>query len=327
MAGEDRLDSWKEIAVYLRRSVRTARRWEAQEGLPVHRQMHQSLASVYAYKSEIDAWLKRAERSERAGGSEPEKDRPPITAENSIAVLPFAYVGPEPSHEYLADGFTDEVIGNLSKVKALRVISRTSSMALKSKDWDARSIGRRLEVGYLLEGTVREDLSRLKVSARLIDPQRDDRVWAGEYGGTVDDVFGIQEQIARRIVEALEVRLSVEEEGRLSALSARNPMAWQCVQQARQEAFRWRRDAIDHAVQLLTNGLATVGDDAYLYAALGRVHLQYREAGIDLGPEPLEQAERCVAKVFELEPDSAPGFNCEAGFTTPTPGSRTPFAI
>jgi tetratricopeptide (TPR) repeat protein len=83
--------------------------------------------------------------------------------------------------------------------------------------------------------------------------------------------------------------------------------AYECYLQARQEAFRWRRDAIDHAVQLLHNGLAIVGENAELLAALGRAHLQYREAGIDFGQRPLDEAEVCVRKVFALDPRSGSG--------------------
>jgi tetratricopeptide (TPR) repeat protein len=86
-----------------------------------------------------------------------------------------------------------------------------------------------------------------------------------------------------------------------------NVHAYECFLRARQEAWRWRKDAIDHAIQLLQNGLAIVGDNARLYAALGQAYLQYREAGIDVGERPLDEAERCARRVFALEPASASG--------------------
>ncbi len=308
-SSSDRLDSWKEIAAYLRRSVRTVRRWEAREGLPIHRQMHRSLASVYAFRSEIDAWQEARKPSPTKGSSPVRAVVTELleTERESIAVLPFAYLGPEPEKGYIADGFTEEVIAALSKLRAVRVISRTSSMALKGTSKSARTIGRELTVQHLLEGSVRQDGSRIRISVRLIDPATDDRVWAETYEGTIEDVFAIQEQIARRIVTALELHLTPDEDRGLSDRSADNVIAWQCALQARQEALRWRGDSIDRAIQILLNGVAVVGHHADLYAALSWAHLQYREAAVDLGEAPLEKAENYARKLFELDAQSSIG--------------------
>lgn len=112
----DRLESWKEIAAYLKRGVRTVRRWEHDEGLPVHRHVHRVLGSVYAYRSEIDAWRKTSPR--RLSG------RPAPTsgeAATSIAVLPFTNLSADPDNAYFADGLTDEVSAARSRVRALRL--------------------------------------------------------------------------------------------------------------------------------------------------------------------------------------------------------------
>ena len=302
----DRLETWGEIASYLRRSVRTVRRWEADEGLPVHRLMHKTLASVYAFRSELDAWRESRESAESRGPqatqARNEEGGP------SIAVLPFGYIGPEPEHyDYIADGLTDEVISALSKIHSLRVISRTSSMRLKGTDKEVGRIARELGVRHLLEGTVHCDRSQLRISTRLIDPSTDDRIWSERYEGTLEEVFTFQERIARSIVESLDVRLSNEEDRRIGERSIDELIAWRCLIQARQEALRWRRDSIDHAVRLLGEGLAVVGDSARLHAALGMAHLQYREAAVDLSDEPLKRAERCAGKVFELDPKESAG--------------------
>ena len=89
----------------------------------------------------------------------------------------------------------------------------------------------------------------------------------------------MQERLARTIVDALQLQLTADEHKQLAAHPIDNVHAYECYLQARQEAYRWRQDAIDHAIQLLRNGLAIIGENAELYAALGRAHLQYREAG------------------------------------------------
>jgi TolB-like protein/thioredoxin-like negative regulator of GroEL len=302
----DRLDSWKEIASYLGRSVRTVRRWEAEEGLPVHRQMHRALGNVYAFKGEIDRW-REAEHRVRMPRAQP-RDSERQSRGSSIAVLPFASLSSDPENEYFADGLADEVIADLSRIGALRVISRTSSMTLKGTKKDVKAIGRELGVRYLVEGSVRRDASRLRISARLIDAESDEHLWSDRYEGTIDDVFAMQERLARTIVDALELQLTPDEERRLGERRIADAKAYECYLQARQESLRWRRDAIDHAVLLLRNGLAIVGDNAQLYAALGRTHLQYREAGIDFGDGPLREAEEAVRRVFDLDAHSAVAF-------------------
>jgi non-specific serine/threonine protein kinase len=304
---EDRLDSWKQIAAYLKRGVRTVRRWEREEGLPVHRHIHRVLGSVYAFRSELDTWQLR------------DRDRPlvrePSKAESaddtakvrSIAVLPFANLSADPENEYFTDGLTDEITADLSKVRSLRVISRTSSATFKGATKDARAIARALGAQYLLEGSVRRADNRLRITAQLIDAEADAHLWADKFDGSVEDVFAIQERIARVIVSALELRLTTDEARRLGERGIDNVHAYECYLRARQQGWRWRKDAIDQAIQLLRNGLAIVGDNARLYAALGVAYLQYREAGIDFSEGPLIQAEACAGKVVELEPASAMG--------------------
>ena len=303
----DGLESWKEIAAYLSRGVRTVRRWEREEGLPVHRHVHRKLGSVYASKSEIDAW-----RRTRGSGA----DRTPVSAvapaaaaaaAKSIAVLPFTNLSADAANTYFADGLTDEVTADLSKIRSLRVISRTSAMTFRGSTKDVKTIAGELGVRYLLEGSVRRAGDRLRITAQLIDASTDDHVWADTYDGTVDDVFAMQQRLATVIVEALQLRLTAEEQRRLAERPIDNLHAYECYLRARHEGWRWRKDAIDRAIRLLRDGLDVVGDNVRLHTALGLAYLQYREAGIDLSELPLVQAEACARRVFAMEPASASG--------------------
>ena len=304
----DRLESWKAIAAYLKRGIRTVRRWEREEGLPVHRHVHRVLGSVYAFKSEIDLWQRRDRDAAALRESRRSATANRAAGPYSIAVLPFANLSADPENEYFADGLTDEITADLAKVGSLRVISRTSSATFKGTTKDAKAIARELGTRFLLEGSVRRADNRLRITAQLIDAHSDAHLWAEKFDGTVEDVFAIQERIARVIVDALELRLTADEDRRLAQRGIDNVHAYECYLRARQQGWRWRKDAIDQAIQLLRNGLALVGDNARLLAALGVAYLQYREAGIDFGEKALAEAEACARKVFELEPRSAAGF-------------------
>ena len=303
----DRLDSWKQIAGYLQRGIRTVRRWEREEGLPVHRHVHRVQGTVYAYRSEIDAWQLRQRHAQLTSESAAPATGEASARNASIAVLSFTNLSAVPENEYFADGLTDEITADLSRVRSLRVISRTSAATFKDSSKDARTIARLLGARYLLEGSVRRADDQLRITAQLIDADVDSQLWADTFDGTVADVFAIQERIAREIVNALELRLTTDEDRRLGQRGIDNIHAYECYLRARQQGWRWRKDAIDQAIQLLRNGLAIVGDNARLYASLGVAYLQYREAGIDFGEHPLVEAEVCARKVFELEPISAAG--------------------
>lgn len=308
----DRLESWKQIAAYLNRGVRTVRRWETEEGLPVHRHMHRALGRVYAYKSEIDGWRESDSRSRKPPPAGARSSMAAPAAPVSVAVLPFTNLGSDPDDEYFADGLTDEIIATLCRLHALRITSRTSAMAFKGAAQDVRTIARALDVRYVLEGAVRRAGARLRITARLIDTRLDRHLWAERYDGMLEDVFAIQERLARTIVDALELHLTASEDRQLAHRPFTDVQAYECYLQARQEALRWRQDAIDHAVRLLENGLVIVGKNAQLRAALGHAYLQYREAGLDFSERPMRAAEACMREVFALAPDSIPGLRLRA---------------
>lgn len=299
-APADRLDSWKAIANYLGRSVRTARRWESEEGLPVHRHRHKTGGSVFAYSHELDAWRD----SKAVGAAAPSRVEPAAADAAAVAVLPFGYLGPDSSRAYIADGFTEEIITALSRVADLRVTCWTSSMTLKGSDRSARQIGRSLGVSRLVEGTVRHEGDRIRISARLVDAEADSQLWSERFDGELGGLFEIQDRIASAVVAALDLGAAPQA---TAPIAQPDIAAWQFLTQARQAALRWRKSSIDEAVALLKTGLEHAPNEPRLHAALGMAYLHYREAGIDPSEGPIRAAEACARRLEALAPDLAAG--------------------
>ena len=191
---DERLNSWKAIAAYLGREVRTAQRWAQSRGLPVHRLPGGTRPRVFALRSEIDAWL----------ASEPHRRDRCV----SIAVLPFLNLTGAPQGRSFGDGLADDLINELVRIPGLRVIARTSSFAFGDGDRDVREIGARLGASWLVEGSVRRDDQRVRVSAQLVNTRDGGHAWSQRYDRELTDLFAIQDEIARAIALALKLTLT-----------------------------------------------------------------------------------------------------------------------
>ncbi len=129
----------------------------------------------------------------------------------SICVLPFANMSGDPEQEYFSDGITEDIITDLSKVSALRIISRNSAFMYKGKNVDVPKVARELKVSHVLEGSVRKAGGRVRISAQLVDAENNGHVWAERYDRDSSDIFALQDEISEAIVKALRLRLLPEE--------------------------------------------------------------------------------------------------------------------
>jgi adenylate cyclase len=177
----------------------------------------------------------------------PNADVAPLPDRPSIAVLPFENMSADPEQEYFSDGITEDIITELSKISGLFVIARHSAFTYKGKPVTLKQVGRELGVHCVLEGSVRKSGDRLRITAQLIDASTDHHLWAERYDRDVEDIFAVQEEVARQVAQALEVALKPEESERLTHAPTENLRAYELYLRARMAFWPPSRDNILNA--------------------------------------------------------------------------------
>jgi TolB-like protein/tetratricopeptide (TPR) repeat protein len=351
---EDRLDSWKEIAAYLHRDVKTVQRWEKREGMPVHRHLHDKVGSVYAFSSELDGWQKNRrlllEEEEKERRAQPRADeevdvqtngtsrsrlwlvvggaavlaliavtylmfrdraahagQPKIT---SLAVLPLNNLSGDPAQQYFADGMTEEVIGRLSMIRGLRVISRTSVMRFKDSRLSTPEIAKTLHVDAIVEGSVIREGSRVRVHAQLIRAATDEHFWSETYDRELRDALALESDVAQSIANKVKVTLTGDERERLRAARSVAPEVYESYL----KGMFPKGDGIPGVEESISHFEDAIRRDptfAPAYVGLANAH---RELGTNLsGGEPSAQAQLKVMdsarKALELDPQLAEAHN------------------
>lgn len=222
--------------------------------------------------------------------------------EESIVVLPFDDISPGKDQEYFSDGLTEEIITDLSQIRDLLVISRSSAMTFKGTKKKIREIAKEVNVRYVLEGSVRKAGNNLRITAQLIDAANDFHLWAEKYKGTLDDVFDIQEKVSRSIVEALKLKLSPEENKAIAERPIDNVPAYECYLKAYREIWKCTEDALDRALKYLENSLKIIGDNAQLYSGMALAYWNLVNIGIR-HEDYIVKAEEYVKKALSVNPE------------------------
>jgi TolB-like protein/Tfp pilus assembly protein PilF len=308
-AGGPRLESWKEIAAHLGRDVRTVQRWERGEGLPVHRQQHDKLGSVYAFRDEIDAW--RAARSARpeetpAAISPPGlAPRPPgrrrsvrvaalgvatvviagiavggwLTVRKraesspypeirSVVVLPLDNLSADPGQEFFAAGLTEEITARLAQLTRLRVVSRTSAVSLKDRKLPMSAIARELEIDAVVEGSVRREAGRVRISIQLIHAATDKHLWARDFEREAGASWPLQIDVAEAVANAIRVQATPQERARLAAGQPVSAAAHEEFMLGRYLLWKFIEEDRVRAIEHFNRAIALQPDYAAPYAAL-----------------------------------------------------------
>ncbi len=224
--------------------------------------------------------------------------------EKSIVVLPFVNMSPDPKQEYFSDGLTEEIITDLSQIHTLRVISRTSAMMLKGTKKSINKISQELKVQYVLEGSVRKAGNNLRITAQLIDSINDKHLWAEKYSGTLDDVFDIQEKVSRKIVDALKLKLSPEENESLAERSIDNVAAYKYYLKANEEITKFSEDTINNALRNLQHAIDIIGENALLYSSMAFAYWNLVNIGIKQ-EDYLIKSEEYAKKSLLVDPESS----------------------
>ncbi len=231
----------------------------------------------------VEAWMAResivhppyrvtlAEDLRRAGLAE--KSAPASLEKPSIVVLPFDNMSPDPEQEYFADGISEDLTTDLSRLSGLFVVARNAAFAYKGAQADVRRVSQELGVRYALEGSVRRAGDRVRINAQLIDAVTGGHLWAQRYDGRLDDVFDLQDQVVRKIVTALEVHLSDQEERMLEHRYTDSGQAYDHFLRGQALWSRFTREDNEAARQMFAKAIEIDPRFARAYGALALTHV------------------------------------------------------
>ena len=223
--------------------------------------------------------------------------------EHSIAVMPFSDLSAAKDQEYFSDGIAEEIINLLSRIRNLRVIARSSAFSFKGQNLAASVIAERLNVRYIMEGSIRRAGERLRITTTVIDASTDTKLWSENFDRDFGDIFAIQDEIAGEVVDRLEMQIS----GRLPSADRVDPESYALYLQARHLSGQLSKDATIEADRLLTRSLEIDPSNIAARLFVERIERQKNYWGISTQEEAIANSREAIEKVLELEPANADG--------------------
>ena len=231
----------------------------------------------------------------------------PVEETHSIAVLPFVNMSEDAANEYFSDGLSEEVLNILAKIKEMRVAGRTSSFAFKGKNDDLRTIGEKLNVQSILEGSVRKDeaRNRVRITAQLVNVKDGYHLWSETYDRDLDDIFAIQEEIARKVADALKVTLLGEDEARIAAQAVTDLSAYDLYLRGLEQLNKFSFSALSEARTIFAQAIEK--DPNYIPARLklAQAWLDLAYTGAATNAEAVAAAEPLLNSILENDPANA----------------------
>lgn len=234
-------------------------------------------------------------------------DSKPAGGRASLVVLPLQNLSGDPQQEFFADGMTEALISSLTKIRALRVISRTSAMQYKGTRKPLPEIARELSVDLILEGSVLRDGARVRITAQLIDAAADEHVWAESYDRPIKDVLALQADVATAIARQVDVVLSPGELGRLAPRGTVNPEAYAFYLKGRYAWNQRTREGFDSAIRYFVQAIGEDPNYAAAFAGLADTYSLQGSFNYEALPfaEAMDRAKRAADKAVALDEDLA----------------------
>lgn len=227
--------------------------------------------------------------------------RPLPGAIQSLAVLPLANLSGDPSQDYFADGMTDALITELSQIRKLRVISRTSVMQYKNTQKTLDQIAGELKVDAVVEGSVVRQEDRVRISAKLVQANIEEALWAGNFDRNFTDILGLQSDVATAIARGIQVQLSSEEQNQLSRSRSVVPQAYEAYLKGKYELEKRTPDAFQNAEQYFQKAIAKDGTFAAAYAGLADSYFLMMNSQSVPGETLVPKAKQAVEKALQLD--------------------------